>query len=164
MHSYFPSSQHQDASTQGKAAGHGLKRLKQTHASAFGWWDMTSCFFQTIFSYVFITLTCSPGASALRNDFLPAEDEGTFLDRTAVWCLTSVCKSLFLGAGCWSFPRQIPSQREMREISGWLKQKELICYQAIKKQNQGLNAFHNFRVKLSSKPSIFPQCSVNIKI
>lgn len=71
MHSYFPLSNTKDVNQEGMVAVHGLKRLKQTRSSSFRRWYMTRCFF-------LITLTYSPGASALRNDFLPVEDEGHF--------------------------------------------------------------------------------------
>ena len=83
MHSYFPLSNTKDVNPAGTGAGHGLKRLKQTHSSSFGgvrhdFLFLLDYFFRLFFFFFFITLTYSPGASALRNDFLPVEDEEGF--------------------------------------------------------------------------------------
>lgn len=78
MHSYFPLSNTKDVNPAGTGAGHGLKRLKQTHSSSFGGVRHDFLFLLDYFFLLFITLTYSPGASALRNDFLPVEDEERF--------------------------------------------------------------------------------------
>lgn len=66
MHSYFPLSNTKDVNPEGTVAGYGLKRLKQTQSSSFRWWDMTSCFFSTIFSY-FLSHWLSPLVPALSE-------------------------------------------------------------------------------------------------
>lgn len=64
----FSSFKHQkNANPEGHGiAGHGLKRLKQTHASSFRRRDMTSCFFLTIFSY-FLSHWLTPLVPALSE-------------------------------------------------------------------------------------------------
>lgn len=54
-------------------AGHSLKRQKHTRPSS-GFLFPPDYFFPVFF----ITSAYSPGASVLRNDFLPAEDDGRF--------------------------------------------------------------------------------------
>lgn len=66
MHSYFPLSNTKDVNPEATVAGHDLKRLKQTHSSSLRWWDMTSCFFLTIFSY-FLSHWLAPLVPALSE-------------------------------------------------------------------------------------------------
>lgn len=102
MHSYFPLSNTKTQTHEGTVAGHGLKRLKQTHSSSFRWWDMRFFPLSSFFLH-FYHVDWLPWCRGSKKWLPSCWRWGTFLGRMAVWCLTSLqYLSSPCGAGCRS--------------------------------------------------------------
>ncbi len=116
IRSHFPLSNTKDVNPEGTVAGHGLKRLKQTHSSSFRWWDMTSSFFLTIFSY-FLSHWLTPLVPALSEmtSFLLKMRDVFRQDGS----LTSVCSCLVFTLWSWLPVIPTPKPHIKRDVRGF---------------------------------------------